>query len=123
MEENKEYLSPYSQNDKDVEANNLAPISSRLTSNQAAPGRLAVSRTTTRGSSRSRCHGGQDGYSVFTQDDDPDVAIEPPEDKERDVDFIVKWAGGDEDPKNPRSMGNLRKWLIVFVVSLSSLCV
>ncbi|KAI0386742.1 major facilitator superfamily domain-containing protein [Hypomontagnella monticulosa] len=37
--------------------------------------------------------------------------------------FIVGWDGGDDDPLSPRSLGKIRKWIIVIVVSASSLCV
>ena len=36
--------------------------------------------------------------------------------------FEVAW-DGDDDPMNPRSMRTSRKWLIVLIVSTSSLCV
>ena len=36
--------------------------------------------------------------------------------------FEVRW-DGDEDPINPRNMGTARKWMIVLLVSTSSLCV
>ena len=36
--------------------------------------------------------------------------------------FAVKWDGG-EDPMNLRNMGTARKWMIVLLVSTSSLCV
>ncbi|TVY20810.1 Efflux pump atB [Lachnellula arida] len=35
----------------------------------------------------------------------------------------VHWDGGDSDPLNPRSFGKARKWVIVIIVSMSSLCV
>jgi hypothetical protein len=35
----------------------------------------------------------------------------------------VRWDGGDNDPSNPRSMTIARRWLIVIIVSASSLCV
>jgi hypothetical protein len=35
----------------------------------------------------------------------------------------VRWDGGDNDPKNPRSMTMGRRWIIVIIVSASSLCV
>jgi hypothetical protein len=41
---------------------------------------------------------------------------------EKDL-FEVKWDGGDKDPKNPRSMAFGRKWVVVIIVSASSLCV
>lgn len=35
----------------------------------------------------------------------------------------VHWDGGDSDPLNPRSFAKARKWVIVIIVSMSSLCV
>jgi hypothetical protein len=37
--------------------------------------------------------------------------------------FEVHWEDGDNDPLNPRSMSFARKWLVVIIVSASSLCV
>ncbi|KJZ78482.1 hypothetical protein HIM_01873 [Hirsutella minnesotensis 3608] len=37
--------------------------------------------------------------------------------------FEVEWDGGDADPLNPRSFTKGRKWLIVCIVSIVSLCV
>jgi hypothetical protein len=37
--------------------------------------------------------------------------------------FEVHWDGGDSDPMNPRSRSMGRKWLVVLIVSASSLCV
>jgi len=37
-------------------------------------------------------------------------------------DFDVKW-DGDHDPMDPRNMGTARKWMIVVILSTSSLCV
>ncbi|KAG9949779.1 hypothetical protein KCU85_g3966, partial [Aureobasidium melanogenum] len=39
-----------------------------------------------------------------------------------DKEFEVTW-DGDDDPMNPRSMAYARKWIIVVIVSASSLCV
>lgn len=36
--------------------------------------------------------------------------------------FEVTW-DGDDDPMNPRSMAYARKWIIVIIISASSLCV
>ena len=123
MEEKKEYLPPSGTSDVGAEENSFTPISARATNNYAPSARLAISRTTTQGTSRSRYHGGQDGYSVFTHDESPENGIENSVEVEPEFDFVVKWDGGDADPLNPRNRGTLRKWLIVFVVSLSSLCV
>ena len=86
--------------------------------NEAANG---VSRPATLTQTRShRSVAGGDGYTVFSEDDD--------DDRRRDGDtapreFVVTWEGGDSDPMNPRSMSKLRRWLIVLIVSSSSLCV
>ncbi|RFU29946.1 hypothetical protein B7463_g6396, partial [Scytalidium lignicola] len=37
--------------------------------------------------------------------------------------FEVHWENGEQDPMNPRNMAHLRKWLIVMIVSSSSLSV
>jgi multidrug resistance protein len=37
--------------------------------------------------------------------------------------FEVHWDDGDNDPMNPRSLTLVRKWIVVIIVSLSSLCV
>jgi hypothetical protein len=37
--------------------------------------------------------------------------------------YEVKWEGGDNDKMNPRSLGLGRKWVVVLIVSASSLCV
>lgn len=39
-----------------------------------------------------------------------------------DPNFEVSWDGPD-DPDNPRSMSNLRKWVIVWILALTSTCV
>ena len=36
--------------------------------------------------------------------------------------FVCQW-DGDQDPLNPRSMSTAKKWVIVIIVSLSSMCV
>jgi len=69
----------------------------------------------------SRSYGGGDGYGCMN--DDEQVASqddERPHDTEKE--FEVRW-DGEDDPMNPRSMSKLRKWLIVMIVSWSSLCV
>lgn len=37
--------------------------------------------------------------------------------------FEVHWDGGDSDPMNPRRHSKARKWVVVLLVSASSLCV
>lgn len=65
-----------------------------------------------------------DGYSVHTGDEqsgekaDEEAGVtgdgEPPE-------FVVGW--DENDPMNPRNMNTGRRWLIVIICSLGSLCV
>lgn len=40
---------------------------------------------------------------------------------EDDAEYTVSWEV--DDPMNPRNMGKSRKWLVVIIVSLGSLCV
>jgi len=49
-----------------------------------------------------------------------DVEAAAAEDKDP---FEVRWDHGDNDPMNPRSMSMARKWVVVLIVSASSLCV
>lgn len=65
-----------------------------------------------------------DGYSVHTGEDEAGEKIdeeagatgaqEPPE-------FVVAW--DDNDPMNPRNMSTPRRWFVVIICSLGSLCV
>lgn len=99
-------------------------ITKRMLSQPNTPQNL--SRTTTRASHQSRYHGGDDGYSVFNNDELDDSG-EPCEGEHDEPDEIVayevNWEGGDSDPMSPRSFGHVRKWIIVLVLSASSLCV
>lgn len=36
--------------------------------------------------------------------------------------YEVGWDGGDNDPMCPRSMGTARKWMIVIITSIGSMC-
>lgn len=47
---------------------------------------------------------------------------EPKSEKDAEKRVMVTWEG-DDDPMNPRSMSKARKWLVVIIVSASSLCV
>jgi len=51
-----------------------------------------------------------------------ETADEPSTQDETDP-FEVGWDGGDDDPLCPRSTSLGRKWLMVFITSLGSLCV
>lgn len=67
--------------------------------------------------SRTRTHNGYgcDDNEDSGQDVEAGVSEKDP--------FDVVWEGGDADPLNPRSMKLARKWLVVLIVSASSLCV
>lgn len=69
-----------------------------------------------------RSYAAGDGYTCFGEDEErPNI---PSGDTAADAEkqFEVTW-DGDDDPMNPRSMPKLRRWLIVLVVSASSVCV
>lgn len=84
-------------------------------------------RSRSRRSSRSLEHALtlSDGYS-HQADDDGELQHHPSREKEgsspSDEDFVVKWDGPD-DPENPRNMNLARRWIVVIVVSLGSVCV
>ena len=63
------------------------------------------------------------GFTYF-RDEDRALSIQDPEkaDGSTEETFEVTW-DGDDDPLNPRSFGHARKWVIVLIVSMSSLCV
>jgi hypothetical protein len=78
--------------------------------------------TSTQSLHRSRSN---NGYGCDEPEDGADAAVNNMGDgrqSEKDP-FEVGWEGGESDPMNPRSMSNARKWLIVLIVSASSLCV
>lgn len=69
-----------------------------------------------------------DGVSIRSSDDtDGTVKTLNDEEKNQDIhpsneNFLVEW-DGDNDPLNPRSLPTLKKWLIVFTISMGSLLV
>ncbi|OCK73548.1 MFS transporter [Lepidopterella palustris CBS 459.81] len=69
-----------------------------------------------------RSYAGNDGYTFFSDDEEPPNITSGDTAADTDKDFEVTW-DGDHDPMNPRSMSKLRKWTIVLIVSSSSLCV
>lgn len=76
----------------------------------------SVSRT--RSNNGYGCDGGIEDAVVAVSGIDPEgraVAVNDP--------FEVHWDGGDRDPMNPRSRSKARKWVVVLIVSASSLCV
>lgn len=87
----------------------------------------AGSRTSSARSARSsleRTCSITDGYSHHAVDHD---TLQEPSDEEKALpkpgeEFVVKW-DGPSDPANPRNMHVARKWVIVVVLSLGSICV
>lgn len=59
--------------------------------------------------------------SSLTRPNDVEKALQQGKD-EAGPSFEVKFSG-DEDPRSPKSLSTLRKWIIVFIVSSTSLCV
>ncbi len=66
------------------------------------------------------------GYGVDSgeesNDDRVSVDAEAVASREKDP-FEVHWDGGDSDPMNVRSLKKARKWIIVLIISVSSICV
>jgi hypothetical protein len=62
------------------------------------------------------------GYGCDDNEEDDTTEEEAGGATEKDP-FEVHWDNGDEDPLCPRSMSLARKWLVVIIVSASSLCV
>jgi hypothetical protein len=98
----------------------FAPISSRH--DRSRTGSQSRQSASIKSLHRTRSH---NGYGCDDPEDNKDVAEqnmerggEPKEDP-----FEVSWEGGESDPMNPRSMSGARKWLVVLIVSASSLCV
>lgn len=74
---------------------------------------------------------GADGYTYFANEDDDDGhrAREKQQSGKSggdqdggDEPYLVRFEG-DADPMNPRSMATWRRWVIVLICSVSSLCV
>ena len=79
--------------------------------------------TSLRTISRTRSH---NGYGCDDLDDGPQERdggdVENKGSSLKDP-YEVAWENGESDPANPRSMTHARKWLVVLIVSASSLCV
>lgn len=64
-----------------------------------------------------------DGYSCNNQLDDEAAAGGPhgAEATDSSSEFVVRW--DENDPMNPRNFNKIRRWIIVLVCSMGSLCV
>ena len=81
---------------------------------------LARAPTSMRSVSRTRSN---NGYGCGPDDSEESSGdVEQGAQTEKDP-YEVRWDGGDNDPMNPRSMAFARKWVVVIIVSASSLCV
>lgn len=122
--------------DKEIEAGNTSPTASDITPEETkgfAPingpvqsrslnNSLARAPTSLRSISRSRSN---NGYGCDEEDSDESADVEGGDGvgREEKDPFEVRWEGGDNDAMNPRSLGLGRKWVVVLIVSASSLCV
>jgi hypothetical protein len=103
-------------------AKDFAPISTNASKAASRSNSHVRNRPTSlRSLSRARSNNGYgcDDTNDSSQEDVEDVEVGG---QEKDP-WEVRWDGGDNDPANPRSMTMSRRWLIVIIVSASSLCV
>ena len=96
------------------------PVKARAERTEATgSGQTPPSRSNALHTTRSYSDG--HGYTCFSDGEEPQVPDgEQGGDPEKQ--FEVQW-DGDNDLMNPRSRSKPRKWLVVFMVSTSSLCV
>lgn len=127
-------------NEKEIEEEKFTSSSPTDDSAYSLPSRdfAPISTTASKAASRSNSHArnrpnslrslsrvrSNNGYGC---DETPgssqeDVANVEAAEQEKDP-WEVRWDGGDNDPANPRSMSMGRRWVIVLIVSASSLCV
>ena len=81
---------------------------------------LARAPTSLRSVSRTRSNNGYGCGPDNSEESGGDVEGDAQAEKDP---YEVRWDGGDNDPMNPRSMAFARKWVVVIIVSASSLCV
>jgi len=97
------------------------PIASNSKANSRSNSHARNHTTSLRSISRTRSN---NGYGCDEGDDSSEEGTGDVETAQAEKDpFEVRWDGGDSDPLCPRSMTMARKWLVVLIVSASSLCV
>lgn len=111
----------------DDKLSTIADDSDDLPSPEFAPISNGPSKVNSRSNSQTRGHlsrtRSNNGYGC-DENDESTEDLEGGADTVLEKDpFEVHWENGDDDPLNPRSMSKARKWLIVIIVSASSLCV
>ncbi|KEY81177.1 MFS multidrug transporter [Aspergillus fumigatus] len=94
----------------------FAPINASVATNNERSQKLQ--RTTS--STIERSWSLNDGYSCHTVDEEAEDRSNQPGEAADGDEFVVGW--DDNDPKNPRNMNKLRRWLIVIICSSGSLC-
>jgi hypothetical protein len=121
---------PYSQDDSETtlapETKEFAPISARASrANSRNNSRARNESRSIRSLSRIRSNNGYgcDEGDESTEEEGSGGDVEAGRVPVEKDPYEVRWEGGDSDPLNPRSMTMARKWLVVIIVSLSSLCV
>lgn len=102
----------------------FAPISTSASKTGSRSNSHARNRSNSRRSlSRARSNNGYGCDDTQDSSQEEEIGdVEAGEQTEKDP-FEVRWDGGDSDPMNPRSRSMGRKWLVVLIVSASSLCV
>ena len=103
------------------ESKEFAPIN-RPSQTRSRNNSLARAPTSLRSVSRIKSN---NGYGCDDPEDESDESGDM-EGRHAQVEkdpYEVRWEGGDNDAMNPRSMGLGRKWVVVLIVSASSLCV
>lgn len=97
----------------------FAPISRKVSNIDSRSGSRARSGSRRGSAGALSRHRSNNGYGC---DEDNDKVEEATDVQEKDP-YEVHWENGDSDPMNPRSRSKFRKWVIVLIVSASSLCV
>ncbi|RDL36997.1 MFS general substrate transporter [Venustampulla echinocandica] len=95
------------------------PISSQQ--DISRPGSRGNKAISLRSLSRTRSNNGY-GCDERGSTEEDRVAVENGPTPEKDP-FEVRWEGGEGDPLNPRGFALARKWVIVLIISASSICV
>jgi hypothetical protein len=98
------------------------PIGSVVKGNSRSNYHLGNTATSLRSISRTRSNNGYGCDDVEEDTKEGAGDIEGGAAVQKDP-FEVHWDGGDNDPMNPRSLSMAKKWVIVLIVSASSLCV
>ncbi|KAK6439640.1 hypothetical protein LTR95_004153 [Oleoguttula sp. CCFEE 5521] len=111
--------------DKEEEIEHATPNDDSHTSiAQRKAATLSPRLHTVRSHSSQRSYAGADGYTHFNHDED-EKSSHDPSNGDSPASDEVKWSGPD-DPMSPKSLAwgsDLRKWSIVIILAMSSMCV